>query len=230
MAKAGPSLPKVPDYLPARMLNEFVYCPRLFFYEWVEGLFAHSPDTVEGAHRHERHDRRQDELPAEVEPDDWIHARSVLLSSDVHGIIARMDLVEGDDTAVCPVDYKKGSPKDTDSGPEAWPADRAQLCAQAIVLREHGYTVREAIAYYYETKQRVRVPIDEEIVGETIAALAQARAVAATGRIPAPLVDSPKCPRCSLVAICLPDETRRAMGLDLEEETQLSLFQLPEPA
>ena len=21
------------DYLPARMLNEFVYCPRLFYYE-----------------------------------------------------------------------------------------------------------------------------------------------------------------------------------------------------
>jgi CRISPR-associated protein Cas1 len=26
----------VPDHLPARMLNEFVYCQRLFFYEWVE--------------------------------------------------------------------------------------------------------------------------------------------------------------------------------------------------
>ena len=35
--------------LPARMLNEFVYCPRLFFYEWVEGIFAHSADTIEGS-------------------------------------------------------------------------------------------------------------------------------------------------------------------------------------
>jgi hypothetical protein len=24
----------------ARIGNEFAYCPRLFFYEWVEGLFA----------------------------------------------------------------------------------------------------------------------------------------------------------------------------------------------
>ena len=38
---------KLPDYLPARMVNEFAYCPRLFFYEWVEGLFAESVDTVE---------------------------------------------------------------------------------------------------------------------------------------------------------------------------------------
>ena len=35
----------LPDYLPARMVNEFVYCPRLFFYAWVEGLFAESVDT-----------------------------------------------------------------------------------------------------------------------------------------------------------------------------------------
>ena len=33
----------LPDYLPARMVNEFVYCPRLFFYEWVEGSFARAP-------------------------------------------------------------------------------------------------------------------------------------------------------------------------------------------
>ncbi len=26
-------------------------------------------------------------------------------------------------------------------------------------------------------------------------------------QLPPPLVDSPKCPRCSLVSICLPDET-----------------------
>ena len=31
---------ELPDYLPARMVNEFVYCPRLFFYEWVEASFA----------------------------------------------------------------------------------------------------------------------------------------------------------------------------------------------
>ena len=43
----------LPDYVPARMLNEFVYCPRLFFYEWVEGVFRHSSDTVDGTQKHE---------------------------------------------------------------------------------------------------------------------------------------------------------------------------------
>src|SRR5580658_2110272 len=39
----------LPEYLPARMVNEFAYCPRLFFYEWVEGVFQESVDTIEGA-------------------------------------------------------------------------------------------------------------------------------------------------------------------------------------
>ena len=224
MARATLPPLALPDYLPARMLNEYVYCPRLFFYEWVDGLFAHSADTLDGAHRHERHDRREDELPAPDEAE-RIHARSVTLSSEGHGLIAKLDLVEGDGAAVTPVDYKRGSPKDTDAGPDAWPADRVQLCVQALVLREHGYVVTEAIAYYYETKQRVRILIDDALVGETLGALAQARAIAESGRIPPPLVDSPKCPRCSLVGICLPDETRRAMGLEAPApESQLHLF------
>jgi len=226
MARAAlPARTTLPEYLPARMLNEFVYCPRLFFYEWVEGLFAHNADTVDGAQRHAQHDRREDALPAPDAPDERIHARSVQLSSETHRLIARMDLVEGDGHAVTPVDYKRGSPRDTDAGPEAWPADRVQVCVQALVLREHGFTVAEAVVYYYETKQRVRVPIDDALVVETTTALAAARAIAEIGRIPPPLVDSPKCPRCSLVGICLPDETRRAMALEPESDTQqLSLL------
>src|SRR5258708_35969021 len=49
---------ELPDYLPARMVNQFTYCPRLFFYEWVEGLFAESVDTVEGAIQHRRVDAK----------------------------------------------------------------------------------------------------------------------------------------------------------------------------
>ena len=46
---AEPTGRELPDYMPARMVNEFVYCPRLYFYMWVEGLFRESADTVEGS-------------------------------------------------------------------------------------------------------------------------------------------------------------------------------------
>ena len=52
---------EAPEYLPARMLNEYVYCPRLFYYEWVEGVFTHNRETTEGALRHSKLDGREDE-------------------------------------------------------------------------------------------------------------------------------------------------------------------------
>ena len=58
---------ELPDYLPARMVNEFAYCPRLFFYEWVEGLFAESVDTVEGSIQHRRVDAKAMPLPDAAE-------------------------------------------------------------------------------------------------------------------------------------------------------------------
>ncbi len=223
---------ELPEYLPARMLNEFVYCPRLFFYEWVEGVFAHSVDTVEGALRHEKLETKADPLPpAAAAGEGKIHARSVELTSETHKLIAKIDLVEGATSTsagavVSPVDYKRGAPRDTDGGPVAWPADRAQVGAQALILRDNGYTCTEAVVYYNATKQRVRVAIDDALVAEVVQAIAAARTLAQSGRIPAPLVDSPKCPRCSLVSICLPDETAASMSLPAEGAgvQQLALF------
>jgi CRISPR-associated protein Cas1 len=197
-------------------------------------VFAHNADTLEGAFGHERVDKKGDELPAaeELTDDEKIHSRSVMLSSDAHGLIARIDLVEGDGSAVAPVDYKRGRPRDGDNGPEAWPADRVQVCAQALILRDNGYRCDEAVLYYIATKQRVRLPVDEALVTETTDALAGARQTALSGRIPPPLVASPKCPRCSLVTICLPDETAFVAASDDEEPaaSQLALFDADQQA
>jgi len=226
--------PDQPDYLPARMLNEFVYCPRLFYYEWVEGVFAESVDTVAGSLRHQKLERKEDALPAAeelVETQDKIHSRSVQLASDTHRLIAKLDLIEGEADLVVPVDYKIGKPrKDDDKGElTAWDTDKVQLAAQGLVLRENGYRCEEGVIYYVATKQRVRVPLDDELIGFTLDALKQARE-AAFGPIPPPLVDSPKCARCSLVGICLPDETRVCIEIgDQLAQRQLTLFETEEP-
>lgn len=198
-----------PDYLPARMINEFSYCPRLFFLEHVEGLFAHNADTVEGASRHARVDARTDALPAaeSQSPSETIHARSVTLSSDKYGILAKLDLVEVEGALATPVDYKRGSPRKLPDGTlTAWDPERIQLCVQALVLRDNGFQCDEGILFFWETRQRVRIPIDDALIELTLQTIADARAVMAAGIMPPPLVDSPKCPRCSLVSICLPDE------------------------
>ena len=217
---------ELPDYMPARMVNEFVYCPRLFFYEWVEGLFQESADTVEGKLQHKRVDKGGKPLPSpEQLAEETLETRAVTLSSDRLRVIAKMDLLEVEGGCVTPVDYKHGKPYEVDGALQIWPADRAQLAVQAIVLRENGYRVEDGVIFYAATRQRVRVPLTEGVIDETEAAIRDAWALAETGRIPLPLDDSPKCPGCSLNSICLPGETTTLRNADEDDTEQLALFE-----
>jgi CRISPR-associated protein Cas1 len=217
---------KLPDYLPARMVNEFVYCPRLFFYEWVEGLFRHSADTVEGSIQHERVDKKATAMPTpeEAEGGEKIHSRSLTLASERLRVIAKLDLAEGSGGVVTPVDYKHGKPREGEDGLELWPTDKVQLAIQGLVLRENGYRSEEGVAYYAKTRQRVRVAFDGPTMAETERTILEAWQLAEYGSIPAPLVDSPKCAGCSMVGICLPDETAHLYGFGGDSGPQLSLF------
>lgn len=193
--------------IPARMLNEHVYCPRLAYLMWVQGEFRHNEYTVEGAIKHRRVDKAGGRLPETPEEDTRIHARSVSLSSEELGLIAKMDLVEGEGAVVAPVDYKRGKrPHKIASG--VYEPEQVQVCAQGLLLEEHGYSCPEGIVYFVASRERVRVPLNEELRKRTRDAMTELRRNAASGCIPAPLEDSPKCPRCSLAGICLPDEVR----------------------
>ncbi len=191
--------------LPARMVNEYQYCPRLAYLEWVQGEWAESSDTVEGRYVHRRVDKAGGDLPAiDDVSDDRFHARSITLSSNRLGLIARMDLVEAEGNRVTPVDYKRGKRPHVQRG--AYDPERVQLCVQGLILDEHGYVCEEGVLYFAESRERVRVVFDDELRALTRNAIDGLRLVAAGGQIPPPLEDSPKCPRCSLVGICLPDE------------------------
>lgn len=209
-SSSGKVAPVLPDLVPARMVNEYAYCPRLAYIEWVQADFAENSDVAEGRFRHRRVDDETGELPDELGPDDDIHARSVLLSSPEEKLIARIDIIENDGGDAVPVDYKRGSAPDL---PErAWEADRVQLCAQGLVLRANGYTCSAGAIYYMESKTKVPVTFDDELILRTRLAVEGIREMALKGVIPQPLMDSPKCLRCSLAGICLPDETNMLAG------------------
>src|SRR5438093_4795227 len=71
----------LPDYLPARMINEFVYCPRLFYYEQVQGVFVESADTIEGSVQHRRVDKEGAGPAPDAAGGAPVIARSITLSS-----------------------------------------------------------------------------------------------------------------------------------------------------
>ncbi|MDN5858646.1 MAG: CRISPR-associated endonuclease Cas1 [Pseudonocardia sp.] len=196
------------DLLPARMINEFVYCPRLFYLEWVEGRFTDNDDTRLGRQVHRRVDEEAGAAPLPDEGE-LRKARSVTLSSERLGVIAKLDLIEGDGGAVIPVDFKKGSPQ-PDGTP--WPSDEVQVLLQGLLLREHGYTCDHAELWYAEVRRRVRVELADDRLSWARDLTSDARGVADRASAPLPLVNSPKCPRCSLVGLCLPDETNAVLA------------------
>ena len=204
----GPSTGGDIPLLPARMVNEFAYCPRLAYFEWVDGEFAANAETTEGRFHHRRVDqapvRKSRQTENQESGETTIHQRSVWLSSEGLGVTAKIDLVEGEGQVVVPVDYKRGKRPHTAQG--AWEPEQVQLCVQGLLLREQGFTCERGVLYFVGSRERVEVLFDEELVARTREFLDGMRTMTQATVAPPPLVDSPKCPRCSLVGLCLPDE------------------------
>jgi len=205
------ALPAAPlELVPARMINEALYCERLMFLEWAQKEFADNAYTLEGRTVHARADTPGGTLPEpkpeEEVPDRPYVARSVWLSSERLGLTAKIDVVEAtSDGVVIPIEYKRGRAPDLPEG--AYLPERAQLGAHVLLLREHGYRCDSAEIYFAGSKKRVPIVIDDSLLDVVRATVNRVRELASSTEMPPPLEDSPKCNGCSLVGICLPDET-----------------------
>ena len=193
-----------PQLVPARMLNELVYCQRLFHLEWVDGRWAHSDDTVQGSVAHDATDRRSGRMPAPDEEEKPFTSIQVALSDPDLGVTAVIDRVDHEDGSSSPVDMKKGSGPG-DGG--MWPADRVQVLTQAVLLRRAGYSVNRAEIAYLGSHHRASIDVGPNAEMEVRELVALARKVAAQELPPPPLLNDPRCPRCSLAPLCMPDET-----------------------
>ncbi|HEU5076891.1 MAG TPA: CRISPR-associated endonuclease Cas1, partial [Polyangiaceae bacterium] len=205
------------DLVPARMINEVLYCERLMYLEWVQGEWEENYFTVDGQGVHKRanqagrpltrppRDGHDPSTESEPQTEPTYTARSVWLTSNELGITTKIDVVDVEGGKVVPIEYKRGKRPDVPGG--AYLPERAQVCAQVLVLREHGFECDHGEIYFAKDKQRHRIEIDDELIQTTRRAAARCRELSVRGEIPPPLENSPKCDGCSLVGICLPDET-----------------------
>src|SRR5690606_35374514 len=152
-----PLAPTETPLVPARMINEVLYCERLMYLEWVQGEWAGNMYTADGDRVHKRVDAGKGKLapPASDDADtaDAYVARSVSLSSEALGITAKLAVVDVREGEVIAVEYKRG--KKPNVPENAYLPERAQLCAQVLLLREHGYTCERAEIYFAADRQRV---------------------------------------------------------------------------
>lgn len=212
---APPANPDTP-LVPARMVNEYVYCPRLAYLMWGQAEWVETGDTVDGRRVHTRVDQPGPPLP----PPDAIETegkktvnRSLTLSSERLGVIAKIDIAESEDGAITPIDYKRGKRPHVERG--VYDPERVQVCLQALLLEENGYRVEEGAIWYAESRERVRVVLDDALRQMARDAVSSLRLTVSQASVPPPLKDSPKCPRCALVSVCLPDEMSVLGGSEL---------------
>jgi CRISPR-associated exonuclease Cas4 len=186
------------DLLPLSALQHLLFCERQAALIHLERLWAENPLTVEGRQLHERVDGAVGESRGDVRL-----ARALPLRSLRLGLVGKADLVElhhVPDGAwrPFPVEYKRGRPK-------LHHADWVQLCAQALCLEEMlGTPVPAGALFYGQTRRRQDVRFTDDLRRETGEAAARLHRLLDSGVTPQP-VREPKCDRCSLIDLCLPD-------------------------
>jgi CRISPR-associated protein Cas1 len=205
-----------------RNLHNFIYCPRLFYFQWVENIFQENADTVAGSHVHRNVDAPSKlNDPKDLGLPEGSKLRSLRLESESLGLIGVVDIVEGGPDGAEIIDYKKGSARrDAEGDRVAKEPDAMQVAAHALLLREHGVNAVRGAIYYAADKRRVPVDFSEELFAKVRKAIEDARAVAASGKCPPPLKNDARCLYCSAYPICLPNESlwwaKRRKAADIE--------------
>ena len=195
------------DYLDISGIQHFAFCRRQWALAYIEMQWNENLRTTEG---HILHERAHDDFFTEKRRD-LIISRGLSVSSKTLGVKGMCDVVEfrasphgvplsmrGGTWLPVPVEYKRGSPKESD-------ADRLQLCAQAMCLEEMLCCppIEKAFLYYGDTAHRSEVPLSGELrekVKESFLEMHELYRRQYTPRVR----PSKSCNACSLKELCLP--------------------------
>ncbi len=181
-------------------LHALAYCPRLFYLEEVEEIRVADAAVFAGRQLH-----------AALEADEDGEAVNLELSSSTLGLTGKVDCLRRRDGSYLPYEHKRGQPRRPDGQqPDAWPSDRLQVIAYALLLEEaFGQPIPEGRIRYHAANVTVRVPIDDAARADLHAAVAEARCLRQTVERP-PIAENERlCARCSLAPVCLPEEVRQ---------------------
>src|SRR2546422_1640325 len=167
------------EMLPISALNALEYCPRSFYYQFVQGEMLVNEFVLEGQLAHQRVHQAGTHTTAEGE----MQTTRLYLYSEALHLTGFADVIEERAGVFLPVEYKRGQQGQ-------WLNDQIQLCAQALCLEErqpgkplipYGYI------YYVGSRRRVQVHFTQQLRARTKAAIAQALQVAALETPPPPL-------------------------------------------
>ncbi len=182
-------------------LHALLYCERLFYLEEVEEIRVADARVYAGRRLHDDVAGTSDETPEK---------RSFEVASDTWGLFGKVDAVRRRDGAWVAYEHKRGRCRRGDDGKVlAWPSDRIQVIAYAVLLEETlGQPVPQARVRYHRDNVTAIVEVDEAAKAELREVVRRARELRRSLQRPPVTENERLCPRCSLAPICLPEEER----------------------
>ncbi|MDZ4780598.1 MAG: type I-MYXAN CRISPR-associated endonuclease Cas1 [Planctomycetia bacterium] len=184
-------------------LHALLYCERLFYLEEVEEIRVADANVYAGRRLHLERVPLNDETP---------ELRSYEVSSNAWGLVGKVDAVRKRDGAWVAYEHKKGRCRRGDEGePLAWPSDRIQAVAYAVLVEEQlGDPVGQARVRYHADNVTILLDIDEAARQDLRSAITRARVLRDSAERPPVTENERLCPKCSLAVVCLPEEERLA--------------------
>jgi len=198
--------------LPISSLNAVEYCPRKFYYQFVQGEMMVNDLVLEGTLEHQRVHQAGTHRKGEEE----VETTRLYLYSEALHVSGFADVIQERAGMFVPVEYKHGHLGE-------WINDHVQLCAQALCLEERladrhkqGQSLHSSqqipygYIYYVGSRRRAKVHFTEKLRARTRETIARALKVATLKTPPPPLSGKmvERCPDCSLLPLCMPDEVQ----------------------
>lgn len=195
------------NFIPLSYISQYGYCKRRAGLLLLEQQWKDSTDTVKGSAEH----KIVHETGASVRK--GIHVLTDMqVYSDLMHLLGRCDAVEaaesdqgfvlpllnGKRCILYPIEYKHGKLR---SEVEY----ELQLCAQAMCLEEMFNCRIESGAIFYISSHRRKEIIFDDVMRENVRQTASALSQILLEQIVPAAESSPKCMRCSLRDICMPD-------------------------
>lgn len=196
------TLPMVDHAPPLRVmsLHALAYCQRLFYLEEVEEIRVASAAVYAGR-----------ELHASLEADEEGERTQLELADSGLGLVGKVDALRRRDGSFLPYEHKRGRARRDGKTAMAWPSDRLQVIAYAVLIESAtGQAIPEGRIRYHAENVTVRVPIDANARADLEEAVATARRLRETTERPPVAENERLCVRCSLAPVCLPEEVRQA--------------------
>ena len=185
-------------------LNEYVYCPRRFYYQRYQDEIGTPYELVDGRSKHEQQARQGG----------WIRER--YFRSDELGFHGKIDLIEADDGTLTPVERKRAESE------SYFLSDEVQLAGYCMLLSDAlDKPMNVGYIYLYSTDTRHAIRITEKH-RRTVREIVNRINTMTVDTIPS-LTDNPnKCEACSARSYCMPAETallepEKARGTGWEE-------------